>query len=228
MNHKRYTSLLFDLDDTLLEYSDIELSSALTVLENHSLPYGADVLELFDETFGFNIFELGKDITLFDVVTNRFVRFLKLLEIKGELFEELKTEFFDMMQNSHKLKPGALKTLRYLKNSGYLLYIITNGYPEFQYKRIKQAKIMNFFTEIFVSEEINYKKPSASFYDYVMNNILENNRSKVLIIGDAPTADILGGINSKIDTCLVAEEDKLCKYSYNYRIKKIDELINLL
>ena len=228
MNHKRYTSLLFDLDDTLLEYSDIELSSALTVLENHSLPYGADVLELFDETFGFNIFELGKDITLFDVVTNRFVRFLKLLEIKGELFEELKTEFFDMMQNSHKLKPGALKTLRYLKNSGYLLYIITNGYPEFQYKRIKQAKIMNFFTEIFVSEEINYKKPSASFYDYDMKNILENNRSKVLIIGDAPTADILGGINSKIDTCLVAEEDKLCKYSYNYRIKKIDELINLL
>lgn len=228
MENRKYNSLFFDLDDTLLDYSAEECKAVLTVLEKFNMPHSPDVLELFDEINDWHTFELGKVITCFDVVTNRFTRLLKLLEVKGEQLSLMQNEFYKVMLQSHKLKSGTLKTLKYLKEAGYKLYITSNGYPEFQYKRIKASRIMRFFDGIFISEEIGYKKPATSFFDYVMNRIPESRREKVLIIGDAPTADILGGLNSKIDTCFVAEKEKKCKYNYTYKIGKITDLINLL
>ena len=81
---------------------------------------------------------------------------------------------------------------------------------------------------MFISEEIGSSKPSKSFFDCVMNRIPESNRSKVLIIGDAPTADVLGGINAKIDTCFLCENDRQCKYKFTYKISKISQLTELL
>lgn len=228
MNTRKYNSLLFDLDDTLLDYSGAEIKAALSVLENHNLPHTSDVAELFSNINNWHTFELGKEITAFDVIVYRFTVLLKMLEVSSEHQKEMKSEFYYLMQNSHKLKVGALKTLRYLKNEGYKLYITTNGYPDFQYKRIKAAKIAGLFSGIFISEEINQKKPSRAFFDYVMNNIPESSRSRVLIIGDAPTADIFGGINSEIDTCWISDANRQCKYKYTYKITKIDELIKLL
>lgn len=228
MNTRKYNSLLFDLDDTLLDYSGAEIKAALSVLENHNLPHTSDVAELFSNINDWHTFELGKEITAFDVIVYRFTVLLKMLEVSSEHQKEMQSEFYSLMQNSHKLKAGALKTLRYLKNEGYKLYITTNGYPDFQYKRIKAAKIGGLLNGIFVSEEIGHKKPSRAFFDYVMNNIPENCRSGVLIIGDAPTADIFGGINSGIDTCWISDANRHCKYKYTYKITKIDELIKLL
>ncbi len=225
---RKYNSLLFDLDDTLLEYSSQELNSVLTVLKNHELPCTPDVAEAFSEIDGWHTFELGRIITAFDVVTSKFSILLKMLSVEEDAAYCLKKEFFELMSASHKLKKGTLKTLRYLKEQNYKLYITTNGYPEFQYRRIKSSRIQKFFDGIFISEEIGYQKPSSMFFKYVTDNIPESMRSRILIIGDAPTADILGGINAKIDTCFLSENGKKCKYGYTYKIEKIEQLINLL
>lgn len=225
---RKYNSLLFDLDDTLLEYSSQELNFALNILKNHALPCTPDVAEVFLEINDWHTFELGRIITVFDVVTNRFSILLKILEVEENIAYHLKKEFFEMMSASHKLKKGALKTLRYLKEQNYKLYITTNGYPEFQYRRIKSSRIQNFFDGIFISEEIGYQKPSPMFFNYVAGHIPESSRSRMLIIGDAPTADILGGINARIDTCFINNDGKVCRYKYTYKIERIDQLINLL
>lgn len=225
---RKYNSIFFDLDDTLLDYSAQERESVITVLQNHGLNYSQDILTLFEEINDWHTFELGKVITCFDVITNRFLRLAKILEYKGEELLTMQNEFYDLMCKNHKVKSGVIKTLRYLKEKGYKLYITSNGYPEFQYKRIKSSRISKFFNGIFLSEEIGVKKPATAFFDYVMNRIPESDRSKVLIVGDAPTADILGGINSKIDTCFLADSNKNCKYSYTFKIGKLTDLINIL
>ena len=115
-----------------------------------------------------------------------------------------------------------------MKKEGYRIYLTTNGYSEFQRKRIKDAKIQNLFDGIFISEEIDLRKPSRSFFDYVMNRVPESNRSNVLIVGDAPTADILGGINCGINTCWINPDNNKCKYKYTYQIKKIGDLRDIL
>ena len=224
----KYNSLLIDLDDTLMEYYSEEIKAVLKVLENHSLPHTSDVAEVFSEIEAWHTYELGKEITVFDVITNRFGVLLKMLEVKEPDLNNLKLEFFELMQKSHKLKSGVLKTLKYLKTKGYKLYVAANGYTDFQLKRIKSARIINYFDGIFISEQIGCRKPSAAFFNFVMSHIPESNRSRVLIIGDAPSADILGGLNSKIDTCFIPSKIEKSKYKYTYKLEKFEDLINLL
>lgn len=225
---QKYNALFIDLDDTLLEYHSEEINNVLKVLENHSLPHSEDVASVYSEIEAWHTYVLGKEITVFDVITNRFCVLLKMLEIKEPQFSALRLEFFELMQKSHKLKSGVLKTLKNLKVKGYKLYITANGYTDFQLVRIKAAKIMNYFDGIFISEQIGCRKPSPAYFNFVMNHIPESNRSKVLIIGDAPSADILGGINAKIDTCFIPSGIAKSKYRYTYKLEKFEDLANLL
>ncbi|MEE1054318.1 MAG: HAD hydrolase-like protein [Acutalibacteraceae bacterium] len=144
--NKRYNILLFDLDDTLLDFTGDEKKAISTVLERHGLPCGEDVLEAYYNLDNWQTFMMG-DISAKTVITNRFSVLLKILE--AENIKELADEYYSLMLSSHKLIKGALKLLRRLKSEGYKLYITTNGYPEFQYKRIKDARIANFFDGIF-------------------------------------------------------------------------------
>lgn len=224
---RKYSCLLFDLDDTLLDFHGDEAKSLLKVLENYGLPHTDDVLTLYREIQLFPAINLGEKITAKTIITQKFAQLLKMLEVK-ENIDIITDEYFQMMAKCHKVKSGAIKTLKYLKEKGYMLYITTNGYPDFQYKRIRASRMFNFFDGFFISEEIGLYKPARSFYDYVLSRIHISDRSKVLIIGDAPSADIFGGNNSQIDTCWLNDKGMKCKYPHKFEIKKITDLINIL
>lgn len=224
---RKYNCLLFDLDDTLLDYFGDEAKCLLSVLENNRLPHTDEVLTLYREIQLFPSINMGETITAKTIITQKLAQLLKMLEVK-EGIDKITDEYFQMMSKSHKVKSGAIKTLKYLKEKGYKIYITTNGYPDFQYKRIKASRMFNLFDGFFISEEIGLYKPARSFYDYVLSRIHIRDRSKVLIIGDAPSADIFGGNNSKIDTCWLNDKGMKCKYPFNYEIKKITDLINIL
>ena len=223
--NKRYNILLFDLDDTLLDFTGNEKKAISTVLERHGLPCGEDVLEAYYNLDNWQTFMMG-DISAKTVITNRFSVLLKILE--AENIKELADEYYSLMLSSHKLIKGALKLLRRLKSEGYKLYITTNGYPEFQYKRIKDARIANCFDGIFISEEIDLRKPTPAFYKYVFNRVPESKLSNILIIGDAQTSDILGGINAGIDTCWYNPNGRKGRYRPTYQIKTYEELEKIL
>lgn len=222
---KKYKILLFDLDDTLLDFTGDEKRSIATVLSNHGLPNGEDVIETYYTIENWQVFEMG-NITAKTAITTRFKQLLKMLEADNE--QVIIDEYYELMINSHKLISGALKLLRSLKNAGYRLYITTNGYPEFQRKRIKDARIEKYFDGIFISEEIDLRKPTPAFYKYVFNRIPESNRANVLIIGDAQTSDILGGINAGIDTCWYNPKGKKGRCIPTYEIKYFEELEKII
>ena len=157
---RRYNVLLFDLDDTLLDFTGDEKKAIRTVLSKYGLPCGDDVIETYYGIEFWQTFEMG-NVNSKSVITNRLKVLLKMLEAENS--EEITEEYYSLMLSSHKLISGALKLIRNLKKAGYKLYIATNGYPEFQYKRIKDAKIANYFDGIFISEEIDLRKPTPSF-----------------------------------------------------------------
>ncbi len=223
---RKYNSIFIDLDDTLLDFSSDEKSALLSTLEKHGLPFGEDVYTTYNEIENWQFFNLGDEIDAKTYITCRFKVLLKMLQVED--IETIVEDYYNSLSNSCKTKSGAIKILNYLKEQGYKIYLTTNGYPEFQYKRIKASRINKYFDGIFISEEIDLKKPSKRFFDYVMNHIPESNRSKVLIVGDAPTADVLGGINAKIDTCYFDDKNKSCRYKYTYKIEKLSDLSNIL
>lgn len=222
---KKYSVILLDLDDTLLDFTGDEKKAIKEVLSKYGLPCGDDVIETYYGIEHWQSFEMG-NISSKSMVTNRFRVLLKMLE--AENIDVIADEYYELMLNSHKMIKGALKMLRWLKAEGYKIYIATNGYPEFQYKRIRQARILKYFSGIFISEEIDRRKPTPAFFKYMFNRIPESKLSKYLIIGDAQTSDILGGINAGIDTCWFNPKGINGRYSPTYQIKSFEELQKIL
>ena len=223
--NKKYKILLFDLDDTLLDFSADEKIAIRTVLENHGLFTGEDIIEMYYTIEDWQTFKLG-DITAKTVITSRFCALLKIFGVENT--EIMVDEYYTLMQKSHKVISGALALLKRLNEKGYLIYLATNGYAQFQYPRIKASKLSKYFKDIFISEEIDLRKPSPSFYKYVLDRVPVSNKSDVLIIGDAQTADILGGINSGIDTCWYNPEGRVGRYKPTYEIKSYKDLEKIL
>ena len=122
----------------------------------------------------------------------------------------------------------AEEILTYLKEKGYKLYATTNGLSSTQFKRIRNSGIEPYFDKIFVSEEAGHQKPEKEYFDYVIANIPEKDRSRMLIVGDSQSSDILAGINSKIDTCWYNPNGNTAKYSSKFVISTLLELKQLL
>ena len=220
-----YNTIFFDLDDTLLDYTFDEKNCIKKVLENHGVLPEDAVFDIYYGCENWQAYTMG-EVTPKAVITYRFAQVLKIIGVDNA--DAMADEFYCLMQNSHTLKKGVLKTLETLKKSSYKMYITSNGYSQFQRKRIVDAGLEKYFNGIFISEEINRKKPGKPFFDYVLHRIPQSNIKKILLVGDAPTSDILGGINAGIDTCWLDDKNKKCRHKYTYSIKNVAELLDLL
>ena len=76
-----------------------------------------------------------------------------------------------------------------------------------QRKRLEEAGIISYFDKIYISELIGYNKPDKRFFDFIINDIGDYDLDNYLIIGDRLDSDILGGINSDINSIYVKRED---------------------
>ena len=202
MNLNKYKFLLFDLDDTLLDFKKAEENAFKKLLETHSLDFSK---ELFTKYKSINStlwkkFELG-EITNKEVVTTRFSLFFSSLEIKVD-GSECDKKYRNFLTEGNQLFNGVYDLLTKLKKD-YILCIVSNGIATTQYTRMKNSDITDFFSKIYISEEVGAKKPQKQFFDKFFLDFNIKNKSEVLIIGDNLHADILGGFNANIDTCWI-------------------------
>ena len=81
------------------------------------------------------------------------------------------------------------------------LAIVTNGFKDVQFSRIGRSVLNNTFEAIITSEEANCQKPQTDIFEYACKLLNVTDKSRVLMIGDSLSSDILGGNNFGIDTC---------------------------
>ena len=87
---------------------------------------------------------------------------------------------------------------------------------------------MTYFDKVFVSEDAGHQKPEKEYFDYVVDNIPETDKNKMLIIGDSQSSDILGGINSGIKTCWFNPDKLTAKYPCDLEINSLEQLKEIL
>ncbi len=225
---KKYTTLFLDIDNTLLDFYAAERFAIKKVLKLHGLPCDDATAKLYS---GINqsyweSFEKG-EISKSDIFEGRFKALLKALRLEGDT-KKISDDYFLCLSEGYFTVDGAIELLEYLKQKGYKLYATTNGVSVTQFKRIKNSGLEPFFDGIFVSEKAGHQKPEKEYFDYVIANIPEKDKAKMLIIGDSQSSDILGGINSGIDTCWFNFQNKEPKYKSKYEIKKLSELKDIL
>ncbi len=224
----KYTSLFLDLDNTLLDFNKAEYYAAKKLFEKYGLPCDDNAIKTYSSiNYSFwKRFEKG-EIEKQEIYENRFKVFCELYKTKANTAQMSKDYFINLSEGYYTLD-GTFDILDYLKSKDYRLYATTNGMSLTQYKRIEKSGLGPYFDKVFVSEDAGHQKPEKEYFEYVLKNIPEKDKSKILIVGDSQSSDILGGINVSIDTCWYNPKNDKPKYIPNYEISDLLQLKEIL
>lgn len=218
---KRYTTIYFDLDNTLLDFTKSEHTAITKLLKLYDLPSDDKTAKLYsDINLSFwKAFERG-EIKKEEIFSGRFK---KLLEVLGQERDTtaMGEDYFKFLSEGYDVVDGAFEVLEYLKGKGYKIYATTNGVASTQYKRVKNSGLEPFFDGVFVSEEAGHQKPEKAYFDYVIANTDEKNRDNILVIGDSQSSDILGAVNSGLDSCWYNPEGDESHHPCTYIVSNI-------
>ncbi|MCG2837241.1 pyrimidine 5'-nucleotidase [Photobacterium sp. WH77] len=141
----------------------------------------------------------------------------------------LNSAFLEAMADTCSLLPGAATLLERL-NPHVKMGIITNGFTELQDIRLQRTGVDHYFSSLIISEKVGAAKPSPIIFDYAINAIGNPAPSTVLMVGDNPHSDILGGMKAGMDTCWLNHHDAQAPEGIrpSYTVRHLDELTSLL
>jgi putative hydrolase of the HAD superfamily len=228
----KYKVLFFDLDRTLWDYranSEQTLSDLFT-------KHAPELVEKFDE-FLTTFYEVNESLWLEyrngrlskeKLSTQRFIDSFKRLGVDAKPFaEEFSNDYISESPNKTKLFPQTIKTLQYLKNSGYRMFLLTNGFVEVQKVKIKDSNLEPYFETMITSEEAGYQKPHKEIFEYALN-IVGAEKAICLMIGDDLESDIEGAQNFGMDTVFFNPAGINHNSAPTYEIKGLEELMTIL
>lgn len=226
---KTYQTLLFDVDDTLLDFAAAEDAAFRKLLLEQGFTYNdawkQDYRLMNQELW--SAYERG-EMSRDEVVNTRFSKFFQKLgkEVDGRLLEN---SYRLYLEDGNQLLDGALALVKELSHH-YEMYIVTNGFSKTQDKRLKASGLFPFFKGVFVSEDTGFQKPMREFFDCCFASIPNLDVQTALIIGDSLSADIQGGINVGMDTCWInpSRKENVSAIQPTYEIHHLNELLELL
>ena len=227
-----YTTLLFDADNTLLDFDKDERQALIKVLTEYGVPVSEQNIQTYSKINQGLWKQLEKgEITKPELKKIRFRLFFDAIGFESEVDAfEVNERYLSFLSEGGNLLEGAMELCQRLKNEGYEMHIVTNGIAETQKKRLTRSGIYDLFETVFVSEVIGHQKPKREFFDYVLDNIKQKDKSRMLVIGDSLSSDIKGAVDSGIPCVWLnmnntaAPEDM----KIDYVINNISELYKIL
>ncbi|MFD2169595.1 YjjG family noncanonical pyrimidine nucleotidase [Tumebacillus lipolyticus] len=225
----KYEIILFDVDDTLFDFSMSEKTALQHTFLKFGMPTGlTDYHTTYKEISKILWSDLEKgNTTLSGLGVERFRRlfFEHSLEIDAAKFN---STYLGYLGKETVLVEGALELCNQL--AGCRLAIITNGFTAVQKSRIGSSPLCNTFEHIIISEEVGSQKPESGIFDYAFSKLDFTDKEKVLIVGDSLTSDIQGGANYGIDTCWFNPnyEENSIGTRPTYEIHELMDLLRIL
>lgn len=200
---KSYEHLFFDLDNTLWNFdANSGLAMRQTLEQNNLLSLLPSFQEFFEvyEPINqslWNDYHLRK-ISKQELIVERFSRSFVHFGISGINWAGLNHFYLENMALQTTLFTGTIETLRALRERGYRMHIITNGFKEVQRKKLENCGLTNFFYKVFISEEIQTTKPHREIFEYALKSV-NAPKKKSVMIGDSWETDIEGALSFGMD-----------------------------
>lgn len=173
-------AILTDLDDTILSFSE----GALSCWERTCTEFAARIEGLTTEEL---LATILKSRAWFWADSKRHRRGrLKLDQARREIVAKAITQlsidapaFANEMvasytlerENTIRLFPGAIGTLRCLRSQGVRLALVTNGESESQRRKIQRFELTPLFDCILIEEEFGVGKPDERIYLYALGRL---------------------------------------------------------
>ncbi|HDX9578813.1 TPA: HAD-IA family hydrolase [Bacillus pseudomycoides] len=201
-----FKTLLFDIDDTLFDFSTWWEEGLKETLSTYPLT------SQFEKNILWRTFKHYSDslwpLYLSGKLSMDEYRKLRLIECMKEfkcIMSEVIAEDFIQTNNEislNFLKPNyiTLDILNELKKH-YTIGIITNGSRSIQLEKLKRLGLLEIIheKEIFISEHIGYEKPEPEIFHYALK-YMKTSSKNTLCIGDSWELDVIGGMNLGINT----------------------------
>lgn len=231
-NKKQYTHIFFDLDNTLWDFEKNSFFAMQNTCNYFNLNFDGNQFENFFEVYSKHNHFLwseyrNKNIGKKELTKKRFQKTLEELNIEGINPELMNKIYLEEMPKQKHLNKGSIEILNYLKGKRYKLYIITNGFREVQFKKLKSSGLKTYFQKCFISEDVKTPKPGKEIFEYAIKSS-NARKSKSLMIGDDWDVDVLGALNFGIDAVYYNPKGTENSISRKYEKEKIVYCVNEL
>lgn len=229
-NNKKH--LIFDLDDTIWDYQQNskealnELYSTFKLEEQGILD--VDFLNTFRSVNGKLWDDYDKGIISRDVIRKqRFPKvFEKLsLKINGEAMQ-MQESFMKVCSTKPGLVRGVKQVLEQFRGK-YKFHILSNGFDEIQFIKLKSSGVDHFFDKVITSGRAGFRKPQPEIFEFALNEIGAS-KNECVMIGDNPVSDIEGAYNYGIDQIYFNTHKKSCAIAPTHTIINFDEILTIL
>ncbi|RLC44373.1 MAG: hypothetical protein DRH44_02485 [Candidatus Coatesbacteria bacterium] len=224
--------IFFDLDDTVL-------ASRKALIKGIKRAVGVMAPKIgISEEEAYNVFI--RDVLPYVSAIIRhepFDAFAYQLGIKNESIIEEGFNLFQEEMDNIKPYDDVIPVLYILKDEGYIMGVISNGFPRTQFRKIWRAGLAHFFEErVYLPQSISppYYKPTKHLFTYALNSAGAEPPIS-LMVGDRDL-DIIGANLAGMHTCaLIREDNTHFKDDESFkpskpdaRIKNLWELLPLL
>lgn len=226
---QQITDIFFDLDHTLWDFDkNSELAFDEIFRKNHP---GIDTGEFIAVYAPIN--QACWKLYQVDRMTHQELRYKRLKDsfdsmgyaISEEAIDQVSEDYIALLPENNLLFDGAIELLDYL-HAKYRLHVITNGFADVQYKKIRNSGIDGYFTSITNSEMAGVKKPHPQIYQHAMTQA-NTVKSNAVMIGDCLDADIKGALDFGIQAVFFNPEKKEVPYNVQ-SVSHLLELKNIL
>lgn len=230
----RYRHLFFDLDHTLWDFdanARITLEQLHQELKLHER--GVHDFEVFYKNYLVHNERLWEKYRLGQIKQEelRLKRmWLSLLDFKiadEALAREMSKLFLQLLPTRTLMFPHTREVLAFLKAKGYQLHIITNGFEEVQYSKLRSCDIERYFNHVVTSEGSNSLKPKPEIFYYALEKAGAT-VGESLMIGDSLDIDIAGASGVGMDSVHVNHLDQEKSKAATYTVFHLEELEQLL
>ncbi len=225
-----YKYLVFDLDDTLLDFKAAEAVAIRQALEEFGIDPTDKTVELYSaiNLSYWKAFERG-EIDREEIFEGRFHTLSSRLGVPLDTVK-ISRRYFKLLSCQGIVFKDAIPLLKKLKGK-YVLAAATNGESGTQTNRLIASGISGFFEGgIYISGVMGYKKPQKEYFDLVLKGLGNPDRKEVLMLGDSLTGDIAGGAAAGLDTCFVNLRGSalLPEFRPTYTVTSLPDILNIL
>lgn len=230
---KQYKHIFFDLDHTLWDFERNAEETKQELFQTFELQSkGVSSYQAFRAkylTINSGLWALYREgkIEKDDLNFKRF--YLTLLEFgidDEKLGTDMASGFINGISAKTYLFPYAVEALEYLYPK-YPLYVITNGFEEVQFSKLKNSGMDRYFTDIITSEEAGAKKPEKAIFEFALRKtgaLAEDS----LMIGDDLEVDIRGAKEAGIDQVYVNHEGTIRCEEATFEVLSLGEIMTIL
>ena len=229
MTKKTYSYVFFDLDHTLWDFDANNLLTFDEILQKHRQKYTKiPDLESFMEVYKIhnkNLWDQYKkgEIEKSYLSYRRFELSLEHFGIRSlETAKAMAEDYIRISPTKTILREGAHEILSYLQGK-YKLGLITNGFDEIQFVKIRESGLEPYFPLVVTSEEAGCKKPDPEIFFYALNKAGAT-AGHSIYVGDEPETDVAGARNAGVDQILVSFGNTFHNPGATYLVNSLHEI----